>query len=298
MITAFASLALTPSWREDQLAVVCATDALRLCREGGFEALPRHQAGSFLGNLGRREDGSVRAFISRARLSGAPLSGFEDGELLALLHDRVRSGELVVLRACELTADADGNTSAEQRKLVREIEAQTRGRLADAGRQYRLVVGDDLGKLSDRNSYEVVRQEDAVRVLDGVARQYGEGAPGLPALLAQARTKLTRDWRPPLSPDGLVLLRRIVVVSSQRPDVGPAMTPSAMKKLRDEGWIEIEFVDAGMEPVENIDFEVRLADGQTKSGRTSKKGPARYENITPGECMVRFPNVKSPVVLV
>ena len=89
MITAFASLALTPSWREDQLAVVCATDALRLCREGGFEALPRHQAGSFLGNLGRREDGSVRAFISRARLSGAPLSGFEDGELLALLHDRV-----------------------------------------------------------------------------------------------------------------------------------------------------------------------------------------------------------------
>jgi hypothetical protein len=120
----------------------------------------------------------------------------------------------------------------------------------------------------------------------------------VPALLARARAKLTRDWRPPLSPDGLVLLRRIIVLSSQRPDVGPAMTPSAMKKLRDEGCIEIEFVDAGMEPVENVDFEVRLADGQTKSGRTSKKGLARYEDITPGVCRVRFPNVKSPVVVV
>lgn len=38
------------------------------------------------------------------------------------------------------------------------------------------------------------------------------------------------------------------------------MTPSAMKKLRDEGSIEIEFVDAGMEPIENVDYDVRLED--------------------------------------
>jgi hypothetical protein len=232
------------------------------------------------------------------RVTSAALSDVATIDLSAVLTALVRRGELVVVRPCELVTGGEVKAISDQRRLAREIEAKTRGRLTDGGRQYRLVAGDDLPRLSDRDSYEVVHRTDAIRILDEAAKQSGAGASGLPALLAQAREKLTRDWRPPLRPEGLVLLRRIVVVSSQRPEVGQAITPSALKKIRDEGWIEIAFVDAGMEPVADVDYEVRLADGQVKSGKTSQKGLARYDDIQPGECRVRFPKLKGPVVLV
>ena len=88
--------------------------------------------------------------------------------------------------------------------------------------------------------------------------------------MSDAREKLTRDWGPQLQPDGLVLLRQIVTVGTKKTLEMAALTPSALKKLQDEGWIEIMFVDAGMEPMPDIDYSVRLADGQVKCGKTNK----------------------------
>jgi len=116
--------------------------------------------------------------------------------------------------------------------------------------------------------------------------------------LSDAREKLTRNWGPQLQPDGLVLLRQIVTVGTKKTLAMAALTPSALKKLRDEGWIEIMFVDAGMEPMPDIDYSVRLADGQVKSGKTNKEGLARFDEIQPGDCEVRFPKIDRPVVQV
>jgi hypothetical protein len=298
MITTCAVLALPPAWRKDELVMVRATEAVRLCREGGFAEVPRSLARSLLGGLGRRDAVGVRAFLSRLRLTGAPLAGLDDIELLAVLHTLLSMREVIVLRACAAAGVGQDKALAEQRRLIREITSQTRGRLNHEGRQYRLVVGDDLGKLPDRDAFEVVHQADAKRVLEGVAHQLGQGTTGLPALLTQARGQLTRDWRPPFSPDGLVLLRRIIVRPGYKSAVEPAITPSALKKLKDDGWIEIVFVDAGMEPIADADYSVKLADGGAKTGKTDKKGSARFEGIMPGECQVSFPKADGPVALV
>jgi hypothetical protein len=242
--------------------------------------------------------GRVRDFVLRARIPAPPLAGLDDGSLWALLLAWVKHREILLLHGCEMGVSEEAKTLLDRRRLVREIEEKTRGRLAYGGRTYRLVAGEDLGRLPDRDRYEVAGQTEAARVLDAVAHEHGGGTVGLPGLLGQARAKLSRDWRPPFEPDGLVLLRRVPVLTAQKQDVAPAMTPSALKKLRDEGWIEIVFVDAGMEPVADVDFDLRLADGGAKSGKTNEKGLARYEGITPGECKVRFPKAKGPVALV
>jgi hypothetical protein len=279
------------------VVLVRAADAPRLCHEGGFAEVPYPRAQAHLGAPTRREMGKVRDFVLRARIPAPPLAGLDDGRLWALLLTWVKHREVLVLHGCAMAVSEEGKALVERRRLVREIEEKTRGRLAYSGRSYRLVAGDDLGRLPDRDRYEVAGQTEAARVLDAIAREHGGGTVGLPGLLGQARAKLTRDWRPPFEPDGLVLLRRVPVLTAQKQEAS-AITPSALKKLRDEGWIEIVFVDAGMEPVADVDFDLRLADGGAKSGKTNEKGQARYEGITPGECKVRFPKAKGPVVLV
>jgi hypothetical protein len=68
-------------------------------------------------------------------------------------------------------------------------------------------------------------------VLDGVAKE--SGAVGdLAKLLETAREKLTADWRPPFTqPDGLILVRRIVIRGATSPADGPALTPSQMRAM-------------------------------------------------------------------
>jgi hypothetical protein len=115
------------------------------------------------------------------------------------------------------------------------------------GRQYRLVSDVQLARLPDRNNYEVVRYEDAVTVLRGLAQQSAAGG-NLAGSLTEAAGMLGKDWRPPSRPEGLVLLRKLSASAAPRPDDGPALTPSQLKKLIQKDWLEIELVDEDGQP--------------------------------------------------
>ena len=193
------SLGLMPCWRQEQLIVVRAIDSLRFCSDHGYEKLPTRQAPICADSLQRQDMPRGRAFVSQTRLSRFPLSALADHALLALLRKWNKVCELVVLRECIGDSGGEDSVPAEQRRLVREIEAQSSRRLAFAGRQYQLVADLDLRKLPDRDSYEVVRQSDAVQVLDALAGPTSQST-DLATLLAKAREKLTRDWRPPFGP--------------------------------------------------------------------------------------------------
>ena len=291
------SLTLTPSWRlEAPVVLVPCTEAIRLCREESYQAMDAVQALWLFEAMDRSSSWGLREFVLAARLTGFSLREVDDPRLRQLVVQAIKHRDLVALRKGENAGKTTGRT-VEQRQLVKQVERQTRDRLSFAGRQYKLVVDVDLRSVADRDSYEVMGRDEAQRVLAGVAKQAGPGG-NVAGLLGQASKELTPDWRPPLQPDGLILLRRIVVVSASSLKIEPASTPSALKKLRDEGWIEIQFVDAGMEPVADIDYDLRLADQQVKAGKTDKKGLARFEGIQPGECQVRFPNLIGPVVQV
>jgi hypothetical protein len=281
---------------EGRTLLVRRFDALAMCQHGDHELV---QAFDTLGDFDRNAGSLLwqfRDFLARAKLWGVEVSSLDDDRLIFLLRERICGGDLVgVRRSKEALAREGDNATAVQRRLVRSVESAAKG-LVYGGRHYRLIVGIDLARTSDRDSYQVVSRDEARRLLESMAGQ-AAGAGGLREFLAKAIGQLSRDWRPPLSPTGLVLLRREAVPRRAPTTTEAAVSPSALRKLRDEGWIEIAFVDAGMEPVANVDFDLRLADGDSKSGKTNQNGSARFEGIMPGECTVRFPSVDGPVVL-
>ena len=111
------SLALTPPWQVDRLLLVRAADAIRLCREGAHEQLPWRESTPHIDELGRRDMGSLREFVSQAGLTSFPLAMFDDYALLSLLRDSLRSRDLVVLRAPEGARSGETVALLEQRRL-------------------------------------------------------------------------------------------------------------------------------------------------------------------------------------
>ena len=142
--------------------------------------------------------------------------------------------------------------------------------------------------MPSRNSYEVVGQADARRVLDGLAKQAGTSE-DLATLLGQASAKLTADWRQPFTePDGLILLRRIIErVVASRPDDGPAITPSQMRAMMKSDWIEIEVVDEEGEPVEALCC-LELPDGTNVEDHSDAEGLLARYKIDSGTCSLSF----------
>jgi hypothetical protein len=200
------SLLLSSSWLKERLRLVRATDAVRLCRQGGHEELTRQQSLRHLLGTGRLRVTEARDFAGQAKLFSFPLTNCDDARLFAQLRKLVEAGMLVVVRENEGHATKETLSLAKQRRAVRALE-QTRPRgLKFEGRTYRLVADMDLGQVADRDDYTVVSHAEAKRVLDGMAASV---SPAQVGPFEEARNQLTNDWRHPLTPDGLVLLKKI-----------------------------------------------------------------------------------------
>jgi hypothetical protein len=233
MATASPELVLTPFPQKERLLVLRATDAMRFCRKDGCQQVPQHQAESCLPEALWRDPMRVRGFLRLASPSSIPVSRLDDLRVFETLRKLVRSGDLVVVRQSEQTEKAAVPSLLQQRKLVRSIESTSRSSLAHEGRKYRLVADMDLRQVPNRDSYEVVNRDEAVRVLHALAQN---AEPGLASLLADAGRRLTNDWRPPLTPDGLVLLRRSAAPVAPVAPVEAALSPSQLAKLHEPEW--------------------------------------------------------------
>jgi len=270
-VFSFASVPLTPPWKEECVALVLATDAIRLCRGGGWEQVPSRRAVPWVDRLGRREMAEIRGFLARARLCAFSLREVDDGALLALLRTRVLSGQLVVVRAGSQDTEVRDSIDAKRTRVVRAIQAESPHGLSYRGRRYRLVVDSQLYRLADRDGFEVVSRQDAVEVLHGLAAGSGHARAGLAQHLTEAAGLLTPDWRPPRVPDGLVLLRRIVIQQAVGPDLGPTLTPSQLKKLGQKHWIEIELVDLDGEPC-SLPYRLEVPGQGSRAGKLDDQG--------------------------
>jgi outer membrane protein OmpA-like peptidoglycan-associated protein len=265
--------------KKDRAIAVSSTEAIGLCRGGAFERLSGVQATTALATIGPSDRLVVREFLAGLRMPRDSLK-VDDRGAIALLGQLLKRGQIVVLRENEGKQPAALDPAIARRRLVRAIESQTRGRLGFAGRQYRLVT--DLASLPDRESYEVVRRHDAEQVLDGLARQSGLELSGL---LGQAKGQLTHNWRPPLQPDGLILVRRVLVRQASRAPAESAITPSQMKKLlKQTDWIKIEVVYEDGEPYSGP-YRLLLSDQTTTSGNFDEEERV-YDNqdIVTGTC--------------
>jgi len=287
-------LSLARYWTDEdddrRIALVDSLDALRLCNEGGFEAVSAADARWDFERESRRLSWEIQDFAASVGLARPFSSSCDDDDLADLVKEAIERGELVGLRKNPALFVRATKATVEQRRLVAQISAKTRGRLYQGGRQYKLVAGDDLDGTDDRNSYEVVAREDAQRTLDRMAKEPGIAAE-LAALLGKARDQLTRDWRPPLAPNGLILLRRSAVNRSYSSDSGPALTPSQMRKLAAKDWIEIEVVDQDGEPY-STHYRLELADQSVREGELDDEGSVGVYEIESGNCKVVLGEVK------
>jgi hypothetical protein len=280
------AISLTPSWKGDPVLLVGALDAIRLCREGGYAALEAVTAIGAVESRPRRIGDDIRAFVARANLSSFPLSALNDHQVIKLIANRIRSRDLVAVRRIEgSSAPGEAEQTAKQRRLVRDIETKTHGRLAYAGRQYKLVVDAQLANLPGRDTYQVVPRDEARQVLDGMAEQPDTPA-DLKPLLAEANSAVSPDWRPPLKPDGLVLLRRAPTVGSQAPEQIATMTPSQLRKAM-LTWITIDVVDEDDQPWSGV-VAMTLTNGSQRSFRMSETGSFHQDEIQPGTVTLKF----------
>lgn len=61
--------------------------------------------------------------------------------------------------------------------------------------------------------------------------------------------------------------------------------------LRFRDWIEIELKDEENNPIADEDFLLFLANGEVKKGKTDQNGYIKVEDICPGSCHIKFPNI-------
>jgi len=285
----YVSLAATSFHAEERRVLVRATDAIRLCSDGLYQREEGAQTSLRLDQFHRGSMIALRQFLLHSRPSGFPIFSLDDTQLLTLLRHELNACNVVVLR--EGDGGPASDSTVEQRRLVRKIETRTDRRLSYAGRQYRLVADADLAKLPDRDSYEVVPHRDAASILDSLAKQSGDGSSQLAELLGKARDKLTPDWRPPLRPDGLILLRRNISPLGM-PNLEPALTPSQIKKLAGKAeWIEIEVVDE-LGNRYTGPYRIERPDGTLVEGRFDEEEIWGDYDIDPGNCKLSLPEVR------
>ena len=267
-------------------------DALDLRRDEGYEDVPAREALRIFDKMDRLPSWEMRDFAARARLPRVYLHETDDQQLLFMIRQAIADSRLIAFRK----SDGAGKTTSEtveRRRLVRQIEQQTRGRLNFSGRQYKLVVDVDLGKVPGRDNYEVVGREDARRVLGGLAKQSGT-AGDLVGWLTSAIEKLTPDWRPPRQPDGLILLRRIKAQVAPIDSAEPALTPSQLKKLaRKTDWIEVEVVDQDGEPYTG-GYRLELANGAANEASFNEEGFFGDYDLDTGNCQLFLVDRKTP----
>jgi hypothetical protein len=268
------SLALVPCWRDPPLVLVRATDGIQLAREGGYTVLGAGEACAHFDSLDKRDLAPLRAFLAASQSANVPVALLKDHEIVRQLRDGIRTGVWVAVRKDGLArGEAQGSSSAKQSRIVRAVEQKARGRLDYQGGHYRLVADVDVAKLPRRDELAVVGHDEATRVLAALAAQPNVD-PDLAALLGEARGLLARDWRLPSSPDGLVLLRQLIVQVGTRDSETPAMTPSQLEKLRNPVELDgddtaepedlLMLVDVEDEP--DFETEVELAPPDDSAG--------------------------------
>jgi outer membrane protein OmpA-like peptidoglycan-associated protein len=137
--------------------------------------------------------------------------------------------------------------------------------------------------LPSRDQYEVVHREEASRVLAALARR-GDASANMVSALTKASAMLAPDWRAPFAPDGLVLLRRIIVAQSVSRELDAPITPSQMKAmLKKSEWIEIEVKDAQGKPYSGP-YAITLTDGRRVEGTFDEDGLYGNYDLEPGTC--------------
>lgn len=209
------SLVLSSFPQKDRRLLVRAADAIRLCRDGSYEPLPRHESSQA---LSMRPAAQARDFVAKVGGLSRMLSDCPDQPLLAELRALIATGALVAVRECEGPPAQATPSLVKQRRVLGALATAKPEAMRFKGGIYRLLTDADFKRIQELDDYTVISRDSAVEVLTGLA----ESASAARArLFREAADLLTQDWRPPLSPDGLILLKRRLSARTAQNSSGP-----------------------------------------------------------------------------
>jgi len=267
-------------WADEQAATL----------EGAFDRLDPREVGHSLIHL-HFDDFEVERFMA---LVGQRDSLFEPepllhGEMANPHLDRlVEGGTLIALRKRDLgELDPVRRAVRSERDVVREFLQIARLAPVFPGRRCILVSRADYASVPGRENYQVVRHEEA-SLLFSAAAGAPTVAPSARLVLEKAAKLLAPNWRPPLSPQGLVLLRELPrMVASQRPEA--ALTPSQIRTLREaETSVNLELVVLGYDdqPLKDIKFSIETPDDDVREGDLGAGGKTSLVSTKKGRATI------------
>lgn len=181
----------------------------------------------------------------------------------------------------------DSPEAREIRRLDALLSTLGKDELLHRGRSYRLLRAEQNAGAPERNRFEAVNEHEARSLVREMAVD-----PQRPNKQREALTELLTAFEvlPQKPRQELLLLRRmrVHVVSESE---SPAITPSQLRELREEHWIEVEFVDDDKQPVPNIQVLLIHDNGDEKPLRSDTEGRVRWAPIRPGNVAIRLPDL-------
>lgn len=78
-----------------------------------------------------------------------------------------------------------------------------------------------------------------------------------------------------------------------RVNIGGVFADSELLKFKD--WIEIKLEDQDGNPLKDVSYKIKFADGKTKDGKLDSDGYAKIEDVPPGKYQVEFENIKEVI---
>lgn len=140
---------------------------------------------------------------------------------------------------------------------------------------------------SDPANLEVVRE-----AVKEIAPYSAAATVEVEELLEQAATLMANgelcviQSRPKFSGPGIELEQE------GRADLEPgAPEDEAVTPTEEPSWIEIELVGEDGSPVPDEKFWIKLTDGREEEGTLDSEGKVRFDDIPPGVCVVKFPDL-------
>ncbi len=206
---------------------------------------------------------SMRALLARG---AEPAQWLTDDEVLrrcaeAISRGRMRAWPVALLRVDDLARGA-----AEDQP----DEALEQGSLHEEKTWIEIELTDMEGNPMPGERYWIKLPDDTVRegALDRLGRAYFGGLdPG----------ECEIRW-PDMDEEATVEVER-------------AVTAPAVARASPKDWIEIELTTMDGEPVPRERYWIKLTDGTVREGRLDDQGRAFFNDLDPGECEVRWPDL-------